>query len=376
MITVLIGGDVVPKNRSLQYFKNGDVNIIFNDLIQEFKKSDFSIVNLECPLINKDTPIQKSGPVLGVQNTCINGFKEARIDALNLANNHIMDHGHEGLKNTLNECAKAGILTVGSGKNLAEARKILIRKIGKFRLGILGLAEHEFSIAKENSWGANPLDLIDYVRNVGSQRSNFDYLIVLLHGGNEHYRFPSPRLKKTCRFLVEMGANAVVVQHTHCPGCYEEYKNAHIVYGQGNLIFDVPKMPMSFYEGFLVKLLIFDDLTSKLEIIPYFQFREEIGARKMNKHEKQRFLKSLMERSNQIKDDSYIKEQWLEFCAKKKHQYLSNVLCHNRIFKTLNKNGLLLKIFYNKKNLVVLGNVISCESHKEVLDTIFDHKMI
>jgi poly-gamma-glutamate synthesis protein (capsule biosynthesis protein) len=376
MITVLIGGDVVPINRSLQYFKNGDVNQIFNDLIQEFKKSDFSIVNLECPLINKDTPIQKSGPVLGVQSSCINGFKEARIDALNLANNHIMDHGPEGLKNTLNECTKAGILTVGSGKNLAEARQILIRKIGNFRIGILGLAEHEFSIAKENSWGANPLDLIDYVRNVDSQRANFDYLIVLLHGGNEHYRLPSPRLKETCRFLVEMGANAVIVQHTHCPGCYEEYKNAHIVYGQGNLIFDAPNKAMSFYEGFLVNLLIFDDLTSKLEIIPYFQSGEEVGARKMNEHEKQIFLNSLMERSNQVKDDSYVKAQWLEFCKKKKHQYLSNVLCHNRIFKTLNKNGFLLKIFYKKQDLVRLGNVISCESHKEVLDTIFDHRMI
>ena len=376
MITVLIGGDVVPKGRSLPYFKNGDVNIIFKDLIQEFKKSDFSIVNLECPLINKDTPIQKSGPMLGVQSACINGFKEARIDALNLANNHIMDHGAEGLKNTLTECAKAGILTVGSGKNLAEARQILIRKIGNFRIGILGLAEHEFSIAKENSWGANPLDLIDYVRNVDSQRSNFDYLIVLLHGGNEHYRFPSPRLKETCRFLVEMGANAVIVQHTHCPGCYEQYKNANIVYGQGNLIFDVPKMSTSFYEGFLVKLLIFDDLTSKLEIIPYFQSGEQVGTRIMNKHEKQMFLKSLMERSNQVKDDSFIKAQWLEFCTKKKHQYLSNVLCHNRILRKINKNGFLLKFFYKKQDLIRLGNVVSCESHKEVLDTIFDQKMI
>jgi poly-gamma-glutamate synthesis protein (capsule biosynthesis protein) len=376
MITVLIGGDVVPINRSLQYFKNGDVNQIFNDLIQEFKKSDFSIVNLECPLINKKTPILKSGPVLGVDSSCINGFREAHIDALNLANNHIMDHGSDGLMNTLSECAKAGILTVGSGNSLAEARQMLIKKIGSIRIGILGLAEHEFSIAKENSAGANPLDLIDYVRNVGSQKSNFDYLIVLLHGGNEHYLFPSPRLKETCRFLVEMGANAVVVQHTHCPGCYEEYKNAYIIYGQGNLIFDAPNKAMSFYEGFLVKLLIFDDLTSKLEIIPFFQSGQNVGVRGMNKTEKQYFLNSLMQRSNQIKDDSFIKEKWLEFCEKKKHQYLSNVLCHNRILRKMNKNGFLLKIFYNKQNLVLLGNVISCESHKEVLDTIFDYKMI
>jgi poly-gamma-glutamate synthesis protein (capsule biosynthesis protein) len=287
-----------------------------------------------------------------------------------------MDHGSKGLKNTLKECAKAGILTVGSGKNLAEARKMLIRKIADIRIGILGLAEHEFSIATESSWVAYPLDLIDYVRNIKNQRPNFDYLIVLLHGGNEHYPFPSPRLKETCHFLVEMGANAVVVQHTHCPGCYEEYQNAHIVYGQGNLIFDGPNKDMSFYEGFLVKLLIFDDFSAKMELIPYFQSGSQLGARKMNKHDEKNFLQSLKERSTAIKDDNFVKAQWLRFCDKKKYGYLSMVLGYNRVLKKLNKNGLLLKAFYNKNDLVRKGNVISCEAHREVLDTIFNHEMI
>jgi poly-gamma-glutamate synthesis protein (capsule biosynthesis protein) len=376
MIKVLIGGDVVPVGRNLKYFKNRDVDIIFNDLLQELKKSDFSILNLECPLINKDTPIEKSGPVLGVHSSCINGFKEAGIDALNLANNHIMDHGSEGLMSTLNECTKAEILTVGAGKNLAEARQMLIAKIGHIRIGILGLAEHEFSIAGENSWGANPLDLIDYVRNVESQRSNFDYLIVLLHGGNEHYRFPSPRLKETCRFLVEMGANAVVVQHTHCPGCYEEYKNSHIVYGQGNLIFDRPNKNMSFYEGFLVKLSISDDITSTMDIIPYLQSGPQAGARKMKKPEEQFFINALEKRSIAIKDDSFLEAQWHQFCNNKKYQYLSKVLGHNRVLGKLNINGLLYRVLYRKRELARVRNVISCEAHREVLETIFNHKMI
>jgi poly-gamma-glutamate synthesis protein (capsule biosynthesis protein) len=376
MITVLIGGDVVPIGRSLPYFKDGDINVIFNDLLQQFEKSDFSIVNLECPLIKRDTPIQKSGPVLGVHSSCINGFKEARIDALNLGNNHIMDHGPKGLKNTLKECERASILTVGAGKSLADARKILIKKIYNIRIGILSLAEHEFSIATENSWGANPLDLIDYVRNVESQRSNFDYLIVLLHGGNEHYPFPSPRVKETCRFMVEMGASAVIVQHTHCPGCYEEYKNGHIVYGQGNLIFDGSNKNLSFYEGFLVKLSISDDMSSTMDIVPYFQSGLQVGARKMNKAEEQLFINTIEKRSIAIKDDVFLETQWLQFCNSKKYQYLSKILGHNRFLGKLNINGLLLKLFYKKQDLVRLGNVISCEAHREVLETIFDHEMI
>jgi poly-gamma-glutamate synthesis protein (capsule biosynthesis protein) len=376
MVTVLIGGDVCPIGRSSKYFINSEIDIIFKDLLKEFDSSNLTIVNLECPLIDKETPIKKSGSILGVKSSCINGFKKAKIDVLNLANNHIMDHGSEGLKNTLNECAKAGILTCGSGKNLAEARQMLVRKIGNIRIGILGLAEHEFSIATEDSWGAYPLDLIDYVRNLESQRSNFDYLIVLLHGGNEHYHFPSPRLKETCHFLVEMGANAVVVQHTHCPGCYEKYQNAYIVYGQGNLIFDRPNKNMSFYQGFLVKLSISEDFTSTMNIIPYYQSDLQIGTRRMEKQEEDAFLKSLKERSTAIKNDNFVQAEWLKFCEKRKYEYLSNILGHNFLLKRLNIKGLILKTLYNKKDLVRLGNVISCEAHREVLETIFNQKMI
>jgi len=168
----------------------------------------------------------------------------------------------------------------------------------------------------------------------------------------------------------------VVVQHTHCPGCYEEYQNAYIVYGQGNLIFDRPNKNKPFYEGFLVKLSLSDDFTSTMDLIPYFQSDSQVGARKMNKHEEQLFLKILKKRSIAIKDDAFVQARWLEFCENKKYEYLSNVLGHNRFFKKLNKNGLLLRFFYKNSDLVRLGNVISCEAHREVLETIFNQGMI
>lgn len=249
-------------------------------------------------------------------------------------------------------------------------------KVGKIRIGILAVAEHENSIAIENSWGANPLDLIDYVRNVKDQRNSFDYLVVLIHGGNENYPYPSPRLQDTCRFMVEMGANAVIVQHTHCPGSYEEYQNSHIVYGQGNLIFDWPHQDKVFHEGFLVKLSICEDLSSAMDIIPYVQSNSQAGARKMEKELEQAFRQSLEERSIAIKDHTFVNTQWLQFCGKRKHGYLSKVLGHNRLFSKLNNRGLLVKYFYTKNSLLRLQNVISCEAHREVLETIFNHRMI
>lgn len=376
MVNVLIGGDIYPRGNVLPYFKKGDAQSIFNDLFVEFEEADLSIINLECPLIDVNTPIEKNGPVHGVKSECINGLKNAKIDILSLANNHIMDHGSTGLKNTIEVSAKAKMLTVGAGENLNAARQIIVKNVGKIRIGVLAVAEHEFSIATGNSWGANPLDLIDYVRNVRCQKDNFDYLIVLIHGGNEHYPLPSPRLKKVCRFMVEMGANAVVVQHTHCPGSYEEYQKAHIVYGQGNLLFDWPNQVKSFYEGFLVKLSITEDFSSTMNIVPYLQSNSQIGARKMDKEAEESFLCSFKKRSRSILDDTFIQKEWLKFCEERKNAYLSSILGHNRLFSKLNTHGHLVKYFYTAKSLIRLQNFVSCESHREVLETIFNHRMV
>src|SRR5215472_6735284 len=193
MATILIGADICPIEGNKPFFVRGYAESLFHDLLPEFEHADLVMANLECPLIERPSPISKTGPNFGEPPECINGIRAAGIDVLCLANNHVLDHGPAGLENTLEVCRKAGIATVGAGTSLAEARKILVRLVGSIRVGILALAEHEFSIARNGSHGANPLDLIGFVRDVRNHRNEFDYLIVLLHGGDEFY-VPSPRI--------------------------------------------------------------------------------------------------------------------------------------------------------------------------------------
>jgi poly-gamma-glutamate synthesis protein (capsule biosynthesis protein) len=373
---IVIGGDVCPIERNHSIFIDGDATKIFNDLLPEIKGSDFVVINLECPLIKTNAPINKSGPVLGADSDCINGLVNASIDAVNLANNHIMDHGSSGLKNTIEVCRENGILTVGAGENIIDAKKILYYSKGQIRLGILSVAEYEFSIATESQWGANPLDLIDIVRNINNNRKNIDFLIVLLHGGNERYPYPSPRLQDTCRFLIEEGAGAVIVQHTHCAGCYEKYNGKYIVYGQGNLIFDFPRSEKAFYQGFLVKLKIKKDFTAQMDLIPYNQSEHHAGARKMVYEEAQEFLKMIDDRSKSILDPSFVMSQWLEFCKSKKNEYLSYLIGQNKIFKRLDRYGFMVKYFYAQKLKTSIRNIIMCEAHRNVLETIFENKLL
>ena len=377
MAVIVIGADICPIEGNKPYFVTGDAKGLLNDLLPELQQADLCLANLECPLIETPSPVLKTGPVFGEPGACIRGIRAASIDVLCLANNHIADHGAAGVKNTLKVCAEAGIDTVGAGENLAAARRFVIRNIDGLRVAILAMAEHEFSIATPGSAGANPLDLMDFVRNVTAHRDQFDYLIVLVHGGDE-FLVPSPRIKDTCHFIAEMGANAVIVQHPHVLGGYEQYRGVHIVYGQGALLMDeaIYRDRASFHEAFLVKLTVGTDRSLNMEIVPFTQSDPRPGARRMPKDREEKFRRTLAERSAAIQDDEFVQTEWLKFCESNKHDYISGLLGHNRILSKLNCRGLLTRFLYNRRVMLGVRNTVLCETHREVIETIFNRRLL
>lgn len=373
-VRILIGGDLCPIGDNKAFFKAGDAETLFHDLLPGLRDGDLVIANLECPLIERPTPIAKTGPIFGAEPACINGIKEAGIGVLCLANNHILDHGGQGLMTTLSACERAGIATVGGGANLALARRPLIKTVRGRRIGIIAMAEHEFSIAGNDTPGANPVDIVEYVRTMADLRGRVDYTVVLFHGGPEFMTVPSPNLRKTCRFLIEMGANAVVVQHPHSLGGYECYLNGHIVYGQGALVMDeeIYSTRGEFHEGVLVGLTIEEDGSSTMDLIPIVQSDPAPGAYLMTPPRANSLLAALEAKSSAILDDDYLTREWKQYCIERMHGYLSVLMAHNRIVSRVNRHGLLGGLLYRRKRLLGTQNVIRCETHREILETIFE----
>lgn len=369
-LRVLIGSDVCPIGRNLPIFEQGEASLIFNDLLHEFERADISIINLECPLILEETPIAKCGPVLGVPATCVNGLKSVGIDVVNLANNHIMDHGPRGLETTIQALQDNGIAHFGAGKDLTEARRLYTRDINGARIGILGLAEHEFGIAGESKPGANPLDVMSFVRNIHQYRLEADYLIVVVHGSAEHHLYPRPAMVDTCRFLVEQGANAVVCQHTHCAGCMEMYCGAPIIYGQGNLIFDMPCVSPTWNEGVLVLLTIGGGGRIEVELIPYLQSDVQSGARRMPLSRERSFLNEFRERSRLMLDGDFLMARWEDFCSDHKRHYLSMLHWKPSLVRRALGRLNMLHLLDSREGQRVRLHLFRCESLREALITV------
>lgn len=370
-VRVVIGGDVCPVGRNEAAFVQGDARAIFRDLLDEFLSADLTMVNLECPLIERPTPIVKCGPVLGANSQCVMGLKNARFDVIGLANNHILDHGEQGLRNTIRVCRQAGMAVVGAGEDLTDAGRVFCCRVKDLRIGIMAVAEQEFSIATKHTPGANPLDLIEYVRVTKKLRDECECLIVLLHGGKEYYPYPSPALQRTCRFMVEEGADAVICQHSHCPGCYEPYQRGWIVYGQGNLIFDaMTRDQEQWIRGFLVRMDISADKTVEVTFVPYFQSDGQPGASRMTQDEEAVFLRQLEERAERIQREGFLENSWNEFCYGRRYAYFSTLLGHCRLLRVLNRATHFTDILYPPRKRLGLANMVRCDTHREVLQTI------
>jgi poly-gamma-glutamate capsule biosynthesis protein CapA/YwtB (metallophosphatase superfamily) len=372
-IKVVIGGDVCPTARDQALFEEGNAVGIFHDLLEEFTTADLGIVNLEFPLIEEPSPIRKTGPVLAASSGSVKGLVNSRIKCVGLANNHILDHGTKGVENTLRVCSEAGLLTFGAGHNRDEASEIRVVKVGNLRIGLLATAEQEWSIATEYTAGANPLNAIHLVRTLQKFRGAYDFLIVLLHSGIEHYPFPTPGQMEASRFIVEQGARIVICQHSHCAGCYEAYRDGHIIYGQGNLIFDSPDREQSWHEGFLVRLIINDDLSCEWQPIPYVQSEAETGAHRMRPERESAFLKSLSERSRSIQEPGRVKAEWDRFCAERHNYFMSCMLGHNRLLRRLNRDSGAIARLYPEDRFMLMTNILRCDIHRETALTVLRH---
>jgi poly-gamma-glutamate synthesis protein (capsule biosynthesis protein) len=365
MIRILIGGDVCPMGRVQSAFAAGQANDIFHDLLPEIQSADLSVVNLECPLVSRSSPIVKAGAILETTPDSIHGFAAAEWDVLNLANNHSFDHGAVGLRETIETVRKAGLAPVGAGANLAEAQAPVIRQIKGRRIVIYAMAERETSVADETMPGANPLDLIHFVQAVREHKQD-GIFITLVHGGAEFYPYPSPEMVRRSRFMIDIGADAIICCHTHCALPWEMYGGRPIIYGLGNLIFEpLGPVQQSWHQGYLANLLI-DGSEVRLEPIPYTQ---SLGARSMSTTESAAFLQELQERSGELKDLGRLEKHWREFCQHQKTDYLALLFAYSPKMDRFRR--ILLPILHSRKEILTSLLLIQCETHREVLETLF-----
>lgn len=371
-MNILVAGDFCPKERIAPLLEKDDFASLFGEVKDIITQADYSIVNFECPVTKGDEkPIAKLGPNLHCSEKGMESIKWVGFNCVTLANNHFYDFGEEGVTHTLDVCNKFGMDTVGGGKNIEEASGILYKQVGRQTLAIINCCEHEFSIATDNTGGSNPLNPIQQYYSIIEAKSKADNVLVIVHGGHEHWQLPSPRMVETYRFFIDAGADAVVNHHQHCFSGYEVYNGKPIFYGLGNFCFDInpPQRNSIWNYGYLLKLN-FSSIGVDYELFPYYQCGEQVGVKMLPKNA---FSEKLKELNTIISDKKKLIEAtdvYYGECAKQ----CSNIFepFRNRYYLALKQRGLLSSLISKKRKLHA-GNYICCEAHRDKVIWYLNH---
>lgn len=371
MASVLVFGDICPDNNYRRLF---DKNVPFSDaVVSDIQKTSLVIANLECPATMNNVPIVKTGPNLRAEPCDLKLLSDIGFDLLSLANNHILDYGILAVQETIERAGECGIKTVGAGRNINDSRRPVIMNVESKKVGIISFAEAEFNLATEFAPGANHFDPYTSFDDVRKLKKNSDYVIVLYHGGIEHYKYPSPLLQKKCRKFVMSGADLVLCQHSHCIGTMERITDGTIVYGQGNSVFGYREGNASWNEGWAVEIeletgkLLFRLLKATPDGVVYASEKEE-----------EERLRQMLEESCCLDDQEQIESLWSSFCQTQAAMDLPMLFGRGRVFNKLNRliGNRLIKALYSRRKQRITMNLIRCESHHEVLQTILENAIL
>lgn len=365
---LLIAGDYSPLFRVPRMLDEGRYEALFGQIRPQIERADYAIVNFESTIAPaRVRPILKNGPALTCAESAVEALKWMGFDMVTLANNHFYDYGDAGLQHALDVFARHGLATVGAGRNLIEASHPNILRIGGMRVAILNFCEHEFGIATDDRSGTNPLSLPENYRAIRSVRTEVDFVVVIVHGGHEHFQLPSPRMQRVYRFFIEAGADAVINHHQHCFSGYERYEQGVICYGLGNFLFDDPeKRNMAwnkwYHYGYMIRLKLGGGLD--FELVPYRQCMDEPG---IEPETEGIVLRRVDELNRIIVDPESLATAYRHYCETQFSAFV-NVLnpYSNRWLRGLARRGFLPR-FLSTRRLLNTLNRVECESHRDLL---------
>ena len=360
---LLIAGDLSLQDRAIsRKWNNEQITNSFSEVRSILKDLDFSIVNLESPITECSNPILKDGPTLKNSPILIKILDYLGFKAVSLANNHLKDYGSQGVIDTIDFCHKHGLLYLGAGSNLNDARKPLIVNENGFLIGFINVCEHESSIASDLRAGSNPFDISYLFYDIAKLRQQVDKIIVIIHGGREHYQLPTPRMKRDYHLIADFGADIIVNHHQHCFSGYEIYNGKPIFYGLGNFFFDNPRKRNDKWNyGLMLKLNLESNKTD-FELVPYEQCNAEpvISIRDYS------IVKEEIEALNTLIADNRKLEEAFEKLVESTKPLYPFLPYGNHYLRALYNRGY-LPDFISLTNKAKIDNAIRCETHREVL---------
>ena len=200
-----------------------------------------------------DGPYLLLAPAAGVYK-----LQKAGFDVLSLANNHALDGGAQGLRQTIAALHSAGMEVSGAGGSLPAAYRPVLRQVKGLRLAFLSfttipaltngaagcLCPGYPEEGPKLTWQPAAWNQQKALEAVRAARQEADIVIVSMHWGVEYALQASPTQGEMAAALVEAGADFVAGHHPHVVQGTQVFppdgagRTGFAAYSLGNFVFD------------------------------------------------------------------------------------------------------------------------------------------
>jgi poly-gamma-glutamate synthesis protein (capsule biosynthesis protein) len=291
--TLAFVGDVML-GRGVAQALDGDWEAAFAGVRPWLAEADLALANLESPLTDAlplslspplgmlplslssllgMLPLPLSPPTGGDEEgydlraplEAVAALRAAGFDVVSLANNHALDAGQAGLRETVDTLHAAGIAALVDG----ETGTLVGWDTGK--LGNWSPVHQSTSLpvyrllAFDDS--AAPLDVGAAAGAVAEAAEEADLVIVSIHWGGEYQAAPSLRQQAIARRLSQAGAALIVGHGPHVLQRIEWVGGTLVAYSLGNFLFDQP-YPADCRWGAILRITLRGERIVAVEALP------------------------------------------------------------------------------------------------------------
>jgi poly-gamma-glutamate synthesis protein (capsule biosynthesis protein) len=247
--TLLFTGVIVPA-RCVQAAldANGNPDYPYEEVSSIIQESDLAVGTFNATMSHR---VEHTGCVWTYQLVGspdnADALQRAGFDVMGVATNHIKDCGlmkgwcEETFSDTLENLHRVNILTVGAGKDLAQAMQPVVVTLNGVRFAFVSLGDSkmdEVVFAAQDHPGIARLTEENIQAAVAEARKVADVVIAMPHWGSEDNTIPNWLQREQARQIVAAGADLVVGNHTHVVQAIQQIDGIPVFYGLGNFVFD------------------------------------------------------------------------------------------------------------------------------------------
>lgn len=269
LLSVLFTGDVLLDRGVRPIAERRGIAYLFDSVQAEFRNSDAVVVNLECPLTDTVSPVNKRY-IFRANADWAEDLRKVGITHAALANNHTNDQGRRGLQATYQHLTEAGIVQLGYGSSYEEqSEPVLITKgkvqVAVFNAVMMALENWHYIEGKPGVCQPSPEHLVQTIADYREQHPD-TRIVTVLHWGVEFNSFPSMNQRLLAGRLAEAGVDAIIGHHPHVTQPVDTIGNTIVCYSLGNFVFD--QHPPQTRQCMMVRLNIKAGTSITMDVIP------------------------------------------------------------------------------------------------------------